>query len=344
MKVAILGTIVSDRILHVDATETRSLGGIYYTVIAAAHLFPSDWELIPICRVGADIYPAVLSAFAKFPNLCLDGIRWSKRENTQVTLVYTSPVERVEYTTPPMPPLGPEDLEPALEANVCLVNFITGKDVRLCALQTLANSSRASVYLDIHSLTLGIGSDGSRYYRYPKYWKRYARTADLLQMNEREAACLARMPNVANHVEALKKFLLGSVFSPDSRVRVVNITLGEKGSILAQRQEDEVVALEHLPPLRVPVVDPTGCGDTFAVAFLASFLRGTGPREAARFANRVAGFKCTLRGSEELAQLSRFREPEGGFVGEVPEPISPLPDPTGEGTQSSVRTGSSWLF
>lgn len=303
MRIAVVGTVVCDRIVYTDGREIHSLGGIHYTVAVAAHLCPPDWEILPICRIGRDALPAVLDAWGEFPNVRRDGIRPAARPNTRVTLLYRKPTEREEYTTLPMAPLGTEELYPALSADVCVINFITGSDVKLAALRFLRESYRGMLYLDIHSLTLGIAPDGQRYYRYPRRWREYARAADCLQLNEYEAACLAQLRPDERTLEALRSFAVLLLSNLSGRLRLVNLTLGERGSLMACRGRDGSITCEHVPGLRVSVVDPTGCGDTYAIAFLVRYIATGDPLEAAYFANTIAGHKCTLAGSEGLAEL-----------------------------------------
>ncbi len=64
---------------------------------------------------------------------------------------------------------------------------------------------------------------------------------------------------------------------------VVALTLGKDGALVATARRCERIA-----SIRVAAVDATGAGDAFDGAFLAEFLRGGDPFEAARFANAAA--------------------------------------------------------
>ncbi len=317
MRLASVGTVVDDRILHTDGTETRSLGGIYYTVAVAANLCPPEWEILPICRAGQDILPRLEAKLGRYPNVNLRWVQPSRRANTRVTLVYRTALERDEYTTPPMAPLSAGELEPALDTDACLVNFITGRDVKLSALSWFAEQYLGLLYLDLHSLTLGIGPDGKRYARYPQRWRSYARVPDVLQMNEREAACLSRKPMKSGSFENVIAFFRDFLDSSHTRPAVVNVTLGPAGSAVLWRSPDDGVRAQRVPPAAVEVVDPTGCGDTFAVGFLYSYLLRRDPVEAARYANLVAGLKCCLKGSEGLPKLRTLLDRmKGGTAGQ----------------------------
>ena len=70
----------------------------------------------------------------------------------------------------------------------------------------------------------------------------------------------------------------------DLGARVVALTLGAEGTLVAAREQRE-----RVPSIDVEPVDATGAGDTFDGAFLAEYLRSGDPFLAARFANVAGG-------------------------------------------------------
>jgi ribokinase len=73
----------------------------------------------------------------------------------------------------------------------------------------------------------------------------------------------------------------------------VILTLGERGALVVDHSH-----AEHLPPVKVAAVDPTGAGDAF-VGSLAVFLgEGLSLREATRRANAVAALSVTKIGTQ----------------------------------------------
>jgi len=74
--------------------------------------------------------------------------------------------------------------------------------------------------------------------------------------------------------------------------RVVVLTLGSAGAIVARRGTDVV----HVPAVGASVVDPTGAGDAFAAGFHAARVRGLGDVEAARSAAAIAGGAVAIPG------------------------------------------------
>lgn len=87
--------------------------------------------------------------------------------------------------------------------------------------------------------------------------------------------------------------------------RVVIVTLGERGALVADEQGTSVI-----PTRKVEAVDPTGAGDAF-IGSLAVFLaEGIGLRDAVARANVVAAVSVTRIGTQ--AAYPRRTEVEGG--------------------------------
>lgn len=75
--------------------------------------------------------------------------------------------------------------------------------------------------------------------------------------------------------------------------RAVILTLGERGALLVDQH-----TVEHIAPVKVSAVDPTGAGDAF-VGSLATFLgEGLSLGEAIRRANAVAALSVTKIGTQ----------------------------------------------
>lgn len=91
---------------------------------------------------------------------------------------------------------------------------------------------------------------------------------------------------------------------------VVCITLGDKGSITAYRDQ-----LINTPIFKVNVADTTGAGDTFAAGFIHGFLAGWQLWDMAVFASAVAAINCQAVGGHThapyLAEVIAFLNNRG---------------------------------
>ena len=90
--------------------------------------------------------------------------------------------------------------------------------------------------------------------------------------------------------------------------RIVALTLGGRGALVATRDRRETVA-----PWPADVVDATGAGDMFDGAFLAEYLRGSDPFAAARYANVAAALSTGGYGA--VAPMPRRAQVEAAMSG-----------------------------
>ncbi len=114
------------------------------------------------------------------------------------------------------------------------------------------------------------------------------RLTDICMPNETETELLTGLSaHLPSQAEMAARTLL------TRGVRVVILTLGERGALVVDEN-----SAEHLPPLTVNAVDPTGAGDAF-IGSLAVFLgEGLALREAVRRANAIAALSVTKIGTQ----------------------------------------------
>ncbi|MDY6838176.1 MAG: PfkB family carbohydrate kinase [Thermodesulfobacteriota bacterium] len=120
----------------------------------------------------------------------------------------------------------------------------------------------------------------------------------VLKANAQEALILS------GRKDAEKAAAVLASFGP----REVVITLGGRGSIVYA--DGTIYRIPSFSPRKL--VDPTGCGDTYAAAYLCKRLKDASPGEAGRFAAATATLKLEglgpFKGSEKdvVAGLSSF--------------------------------------
>ena len=111
---------------------------------------------------------------------------------------------------------------------------------------------------------------------------------DICVPNETETELLTGLPvQSLDQVQTAARKLLAR------GVHVVIVTLGERGALLVEPD-----AVEHLAPIQVAAVDPTGAGDAF-IGSLAVFLgEGMSLHNAVRRANAIAARSVTQVGTQ----------------------------------------------
>jgi adenosine kinase len=291
IKIAVIGTLCRDKIILPNGVVTESFGGIAYSVLTLAALLESKAEIIPICNVGKDCFKEAKSLFQRSADINLKGLYPVEQKNNSVTLIYTSPQDREEILEGRVPTLSFEKIEPFQEVDYFLVNFISGWDINLEILKKLRKMTRARVYLDLHSLTLGIDDTGKRFPKKPDNWEEYVGGADYLQLNltELETIIGKKINKSELEIVATRIVELGT--------QIVVVTLSDRGCLLVYRTIENEIKSESVKLNPVSqVADTTGCGDVFGAGFLAKLIAVKDPVQAAEFANHVAGLKVTFSG------------------------------------------------
>ena len=307
IEIGVVGTFIRDTIITLDGRKIESIGGLYHTSAYLASLSVPGTVIRPLCQLGRDFYDAVQRALQAFgAEVRFDAVYPHAQNNTAVTLIYRSAETRDEITTPPMPPITAAHMRGLSGCDAVLVNLITGDDLELEALQDFARQSPSTlIYLDFHSLALGIDEQGRRFYRRPPSWQNWLSAVGILQLNEREAATLAGWktnPREADFIEFGTQVV-------GEYVQACHLTFGSRGSILFYRSANGI-RHEYVSPLTgMPTVDIIGCGDAFGAAFLIRFLVTGDYVQAARFANRLAGLNCTFMGSLTPEKFQKYVTP-----------------------------------
>lgn len=302
-RIALLGTINRDTIRTPDGVETESYGGILYSLLPLSAISKDGTLIYPIVHVGEDMRTVVEGFLRPCENIRFDGVTFVPDKNPHCFLVYDEDHNKQETLKGVIPKLQFSDIQPFLDADAIVVNFITGLELELETLQRVRSSTDSPIFMDLHSLTLGIDAGRRRFWRCPPDWEAWIACTDVIQMNEQEAGLLAGEPldTDAKTVAFAERLL-------DNGSTVVLITRNENGSHAIYREGAETV-LHHSPPQ--PAGDPqdeTGCGDVFLMGFVTSYLEARDPVEASRFANTLAGINVTLRGIEGVRRLGDVLE------------------------------------
>jgi sugar/nucleoside kinase (ribokinase family) len=301
MQITVVGHLCLDIIHHPDGSDTQSYGGIFFSVAALANLLGPQDVIYPVFGIGRGEYEEFIERLKPYPNIDPSGIYRFNGPTNKVELLYKDAQQRVECSTHIAEPIPWKKLKPYLETNMVLLNMISGFDVSLETLDELRMEVREQhmpVYLDLHSLTLGINEDGTRYRRPLQNWRRWLFMVHAVQMNDEEAGGLSAEQlndtDLAQHVLALN-------------TRALIITRGNRGCTVFIDQHKHVQRSD-VPAVPIPsIIDPTGCGDVFAASYCAHYLKTKDILSSVQFANKVAARKAELPGSVSVDALAAFR-------------------------------------
>jgi sugar/nucleoside kinase (ribokinase family) len=217
------------------------------------------------------------------------------------------------------------------------LNFISGFEMALGTAQALRQGFQGPIYVDLHSLLLGMQHDGVRVPRPLQDPAAWLGCFDVVQLNEDEMRQLSPDPLslAADAIGAGTSLLIVTlaakgaayVAAPgfdgwaDGRTggqadgRTDGTTEGAEESLSTNR----AVRPSARPPVRpfsplrsalipapsVDALDPTGCGDVFGAAAAARLFAGESVETAIRHANAMAARNAAYRGAGGLSRHLR---------------------------------------
>jgi sugar/nucleoside kinase (ribokinase family) len=312
-RLGVLGTLIWDRIHQRDGRKepVEEWGGISYGLEALAVALPPEWTVHPILKVGEDLAEEAFRYLRSVPGIRTEpGVRVVPFPNTRVELRYLDRDRRLERLTGGAPAWSWEDLSPLVSGmDALFVNFISGFELELETAERLREGFHGPLYADLHSLFLGISSQGHRVPQELKRWGAWLRSFDAVQMNEDEFELLGRSWGDPWRLAA-------ETVGPE--LKLIAVTLAERGAAyVAAPDFDADPALWPAARRslgrggaarsgRVPVDsgekvgDPTGCGDVWGATFFGRLLGGDSLEAAISQANRMARRNVEHRGARGL--------------------------------------------
>jgi hypothetical protein len=304
-RLGIVGTMVWDTIYGRGDSEepVEEWGGIAYALAALEVSLPEEWELVPLIKVGRDLAPKAntflrsltrRSAAARFVEV--------PEPNNRVTLRYQSLTRRAERLSGGVPPWQWHELQPLVrDLDAVYVNLISGFEVDLDTVRRLHAEFSGPLYVDLHSLLLGVQCDGTRVPRRLPDVSEWFACFDVVQLNEDELHLIGDDPMQV----AAQAMSCG--------VRLLIVTLGERGAVYFTTADFDFfgprvgvgappapIRTARIEPVPVEIRDPTGCGDVFGGAMVGHLVRGTPTEFAMRQANAAAARNVQYRGATGL--------------------------------------------
>ncbi len=290
-KIGVVGTINRDTIYRHDGSAVDSWGGLLYSIKYLCD--GSVGEIIPVVNLGSDAYAPVMEMLGRFRRIDPAHIRKVPERNNHCFLHYHNESHKCEILKGGVPPLTYSRLRPILDCDLVMVNFISGADVTLSALEKFRSWYTGVIYMDIHSHTLGrrkVEGGHRRHLRRPPHWRRYIACADILQVNAVEFALLSGVE--------ISRRAAGDFFEAEAaHLTCLIVTLGADGCLVTYRGKQGLIVTRHVAAVEIKrVYDTTGCGDIFGAGFVTEYIRTRSFLKAARHGARLAGERCRKRG------------------------------------------------
>ncbi len=231
--------------------------------------------------------------------------------NNRVVLHYYSTERRTERMSGGVPGWTWGELGPMVrDLDAIYLNFISGFELALGTAQALRQGFRGPIYVDLHSLLLGMQHDGVRVLRPLQDAAAWLGCFDVVQLNEDEMRQLSPDPL------SLAADAIGAGTS------LLIVTLAAKGAAYvaapgfdgwadgrtggpADRRTSAPLRSALIPAPAVDALDPTGCGDVFGAAAAARLFAGDSIEAAIRHANAMAARNAAFRGAGGLSRHLR---------------------------------------
>ncbi|MEW5797928.1 MAG: carbohydrate kinase family protein [Bacteroidota bacterium] len=298
MKITLIGHFCVDVFHKTDGTEEKKFGGIYHAVAAMSNIASEKDILIPVFGVGKQEIEEVKSLFLQLRNVDVSGIFELPGDSNLVRYYDDQPNERVENVSPPIQFKAIRDY---LNVDGIYINMISGADITLETLDRIrleVRSKRIPIHFDVHSLTLSVNPDGTRFRRAMSDWRRWCFMTDSIQMNEEEAHGIT-LEHFGD--EAFAKQMMPLM------VKAFVITRGKEGVTLFRDEHKVLKRNDYTDGRNETPVSDIGSGDIFGASFLYGYLKKKNYMDAAQFAQQVASHSTRFTISEKHRELRSFR-------------------------------------
>jgi hypothetical protein len=336
-KVGILGSLVWDQIYGRDplAAPVEEWGGVAYALASLNASVAAGWEIVPLIKVGQDLASKAREFLGGLERVTPGGRCVEvPAPNNRVVLHYYSTERRTERMSGGVPGWTWVELGPMVrDLDALYLNFISGFELTLGTAQALRQGFGGPIYVDLHSLLLGMQHDGVRVPRPLQDAGAWLGCFDVVQLNEDEMRQLSPDPLslAVDAIGAGTSLLIvtlaakGAAYvaapgfdgwadgQADGRTGGRADGLGLRIRALPSAESSARPPVRPSAPLRtalipaptVDVLDPTGCGDVFGAAAAARLFAGDSVEAAIRHANAMAARNAAFRGAGGLSRHLR---------------------------------------
>lgn len=284
MKLLIVGHSVVDNIYYENEKRTKP-GGIYYSSIGFNAVKQQDDQLVLLTSFSEVDYKYFQKLYSKFD------LNYANKLPAipHVNLYLEGSVERKEHYKNL---IGPLTIPTVINFEIfdgIFINMITGYDLLPEQFVELRKKYNGTIYLDIHTLSRGVGKDNHRFFRKIPDYEMYLQSVDIVQVNEHELKTITPFDE--------KEKILENVF--ELGVKFLLVTKGSKGAEIYSNDGKHY----SVEALKVNPVNKIGCGDVFGSVFFYSYLSGLKINESLHKASYAAGIITTYKTEEEFLNL-----------------------------------------
>jgi len=148
------------------------------------------------------------------------------------------------------------------EFDAILINMITGFDLKLEQLIKIRQNFRGIIYMDVHTLSRGLGHHGHRGFRQIDNFTGWAECVDIIQVNEYEIKTLSE--KTTDDEIALDILTCGT--------KQIIVTKGALGARVFYLQNGELNSI-FISAAKICAVNKIGLGDVFGAVYFYNYIK-----------------------------------------------------------------------
>ncbi len=256
MKLLVIGHSVLDFIKDSEADKI-SAGGIFYAVSALNRICNKDDEIFLCTQYDEESFKYFKPEYDKIKKDYLQKVEKIPR----VHLNLFTDKERHEYYENITNNLK-TDFTDLKELDGILINMITGFDITLEQLCKIRDHYAGVIYIDVHTLSRGLGDNYKREFRRIPDFNNWAKNVDVIQVNQSE---LFTLSDRNTEVE-----IISEIFSYG--VKILCVTKGDIGAKIYFKKSKEIISY-FIAAQKIKNPNVIGCGDVFGASFFYSYIR-----------------------------------------------------------------------
>lgn len=255
MKLLIIGHSVEDHIKS-EQNEIVKPGGIYYSASALTSIAPHD-EIYLCTYIEIKNHTIFTDAYSK----CVPDFISLTDSIPKVLLTIHGEKEREERYNNVVQNLK-IPFDKLKEFDGILINMVTGFDIDLNILKKIRQNFTGIIYLDVHTLSRGLGHHGDRNFKLIENFNEWAACANVIQANEHEAKTL----NLFDREEEIAREVLRH------GTKQLIITKGQTGAKVYYLQNGEVNSIFQ-SAAKTDAENQIGLGDVFGAAYFYNYVK-----------------------------------------------------------------------
>lgn len=278
MNIIVMGSITEDIIKTPSSKPNRFIGGV--PVYAASVATALNKRIGIVSKVGMDFPIKYLKLLKKF-NADLTGFTISGRTSMRFKNCYDSNGQRSQRLLSISEPISIKDI-PNQYYNIPVIHLGPVFNEINVELLSKVREIFKIVSLDGQGFTRNVEEKSKRIILEPwLHYEDYLPKIDILKVDDAE---LKSITSTTTLEEGIERVL-------ETGLKLLVITQAHKGAIIYKGKKRY-----DIPAFPTKVVDATGAGDTFIIAFLFEYLRTKDCYNSGLFAAATAAFKISTAG------------------------------------------------